>query len=76
MEENLKWRKSRRCETSWCVEAAVTSDGTTVHVRDSKDPEGPGLVLPREMWEDFLGGVVDGDFEQLVPTSSAGKVSP
>lgn len=35
-----------------CVELAVTPG--TVHVRDSKDPEGPRLAITPGAWADFV----------------------
>ena len=34
-----------------CVEVATCTD--TIHVRDSKDPEGPALAFTREAWGSF-----------------------
>jgi hypothetical protein len=48
------WRKSSYSETITddCVEVAGVVGG--IAVRDSKDPQGVVLVLPRRQWEDLL----------------------
>lgn len=55
------WRKSRRCDSATCVEAA-SLDGDIL-LRDSKDPDGPTLRFTREEWSAFLAGVKNGDFQ-------------
>lgn len=49
------WRKSSRSGGNGgnCVEAAPTS--ARVAVRDSKDPEGPALVVSAREWRAFVG---------------------
>jgi hypothetical protein len=49
---DLTWRKSSRSTSGACVEVAV--DGALVHMRDSKDPDGPSLTFDREVFRDFL----------------------
>jgi hypothetical protein len=49
----LRWRKSRRSQWGGdCVEVADV--GEVVHIRDSKDAEGPVLVVATEQWITFL----------------------
>ncbi|WP_028805096.1 DUF397 domain-containing protein [Streptomyces sp. 142MFCol3.1] len=51
----LKWFKSSYSSSSEagdCVEIAPTP--TTIHVRDSKDPQGPRLALAPTAWADFV----------------------
>ncbi|MFI0896964.1 DUF397 domain-containing protein [Streptomyces sp. NPDC020983] len=54
VEVALSWHKSSYSsnESADCVEVA-TSPGT-VHVRDSKDPEGPQLAFAPAAWSAFL----------------------
>ncbi|MEU7430522.1 DUF397 domain-containing protein [Streptomyces sioyaensis] len=55
------WRKSSYSNggDANCVEIADGFPGT-VPVRDSKNPEGPVLLLPAAAWSGFIGGVKDG----------------
>jgi hypothetical protein len=50
----LEWRKSSFSGSGGgeCVEVAACPH--TVHVRDSKDPEGPVLTFPAAAWSAFL----------------------
>ena len=57
---HLVWRKSSRSGTSNCVEVALC--GSSVLVRDSKDPSGPVLAFSSEEWEAFLAGARRGEF--------------
>ncbi|MDQ1038140.1 hypothetical protein QFZ75_004556 [Streptomyces sp. V3I8] len=52
---NLRWFKSSYSsgpEVDDCVEIAKAP--TAVHVRDSKNAEGPRLMLAREAWASFV----------------------
>ncbi|HYN18293.1 MAG TPA: DUF397 domain-containing protein, partial [Actinomycetes bacterium] len=40
--------------------------GGGVAVRNSRDPEGPALVFTGAELDAFLGGVRDGDFDDLL----------
>ncbi|GGO93004.1 DUF397 domain-containing protein [Wenjunlia tyrosinilytica] len=57
VEVAFDWRKSSHSDQSGgdCVEVAIHP--TTVHVRDSKDPEGPALAFSAESWAVFLRGL-------------------
>jgi hypothetical protein len=50
--EGLAWRKSGRCDSSSCVEVAIT--GEHVLLRDSSDPDGPRLTFTHAEWAEFL----------------------
>ncbi|MBT2443844.1 DUF397 domain-containing protein [Streptomyces sp. ISL-36] len=54
VEVALSWHKSSYSSSGDgdCVEVATCP--TTVHVRDSKNPEGPQLALPPTAWADFV----------------------
>lgn len=55
---NAQWRTSSRSSSQGqCVEVARNLEGV-VAVRDSKDPEGPVIVVGREAWRGFLTDVV------------------
>ncbi|MEV8016803.1 DUF397 domain-containing protein [Streptomyces sp. NPDC086554] len=51
----LEWRKSSYSSSSDpndCVEVATTP--TTIHLRDSKNPQGPQLAFVPAAWGDFV----------------------
>ncbi|MFC4031713.1 DUF397 domain-containing protein [Streptomyces polygonati] len=54
VEVALSWRKSSHSsgDSGDCVEVAACPD--TVHVRDSKDKEGPQLAFSPDAWAGFL----------------------
>ncbi|MFA0839275.1 DUF397 domain-containing protein [Streptomyces rochei] len=55
---DLAWFKSSYSDTSNpsdCVEVAITP--ATIHVRDSKRPDGPRLTVPPASWTVFVAGV-------------------
>ncbi|MFI5569910.1 DUF397 domain-containing protein [Streptomyces sp. NPDC051740] len=55
----LAWRKSSYSseEGGACVEVATRPH--TVHVRDSKDTNRPGLAVRSETWAAFIGFAAD-----------------
>ncbi len=58
-----QWRKSHRSsDTGQCVEVAFNLRGV-VAVRDSKNTDGPVLILPRAEWQRFLTNVRNGVFQ-------------
>ena len=62
----VTWQKSARSNPSGnCVECASLPDGS-VAMRNSRDPEGPALIYTPAEIEAFLGGVRDGDFDNLL----------
>jgi hypothetical protein len=61
-----RWRKSARSSAQGnCVELARLS-GSEVAMRNSRHPEGPALVFTDAELDAFLGGVKDGDFDDLL----------
>ena len=64
--DGVTWQKSRRSNPSGnCVECAALPDGS-VAMRNSRDPEGAALIYTPAEIEAFLGGVRDGDFDNLL----------
>ena len=56
-----QWRKSSYSgNTGNCVEVAITE--SVVGLRDSKDPDGPVLVVTHEEWRGFMVGLRAGGF--------------
>jgi hypothetical protein len=53
-----QWRKASRSNSNGgaCVEVARNLPGA-VAVRDSKDPNGPKLIIPAAGWQAFTAGV-------------------
>ncbi|MEU0517131.1 DUF397 domain-containing protein [Streptosporangium sp. NPDC006007] len=70
------WRKSSFSGNGQnCVEVALTDElaeakygdlASLFLVRDSKDPRGPVLAFTPSGWDAFLGGVKQGEFDDLV----------
>ncbi len=57
------WRKSSASgANNNCVEVAGNLP-RIVAVRDSKDPDGPALMVTREEWGSFAAGVKAGRFD-------------
>ncbi|MFE2188066.1 DUF397 domain-containing protein [Streptomyces sp. NPDC059455] len=55
IEVAMDWRKSSYSggEGGACIEVAACRPGT-VHVRDSKNTDGPNLTFPASAWSDFV----------------------
>ncbi len=48
------WRKSSHSGGNGCVEVARPGE---IHVRDSKDPDGPVLTFGADQWRAFIDAV-------------------
>lgn len=60
---NARWIKSSFSSGGDnCVEIAFID--SFVAVRDSKNPDGPGLLFQRDVYGGFLSGVTGGQFAQ------------
>jgi len=61
---NLTWRKASHSTSNGgnCVEVAQVS-APAVAVRDSKNPDGPVLVLTPRQWRAFAAGIKAGEFD-------------
>ena len=61
-----RWRKSVRSSAQGnCVELARLP-GAGVAMRNSRHPEGPALIFTDAELDAFLGGVKDGEFDDLL----------
>jgi hypothetical protein len=60
----VTWRKSSHSSANGgnCVEVA-RAPASAVAVRDSKDPDGPRLVVTPDEWRAFAAGVKAGEFD-------------
>ncbi|MFF2080478.1 DUF397 domain-containing protein [Kitasatospora sp. NPDC058162] len=59
------WRKSSySAQAGQCVEVSDSLPGV-VPVRDSKDPEGPALAFPTDVFAAFIAGVKAGEFGEV-----------
>jgi len=61
--ENIKWHKSRTCESAGCV--GVARQGEFVLVGSTSNPEIPVSKFTLEEWAEFLAGAKLGDFDNL-----------
>ncbi len=57
----MPWMRSTRCGTSACVEVAVVKP--SVHVRDSKDPDGGSFGVSSLEWGKFVAALKSGRFD-------------
>jgi hypothetical protein len=64
MEDNLSWRKASRSSGNGgnCVEVGTGLPGR-IAVRDSKDREGPKLVVSGNAWSEFTEAIRLGEFD-------------
>lgn len=61
------WRKSSYSGGAQnCVEVATSLPGA-VGVRDSKDPDGPALILTAQAWRAFAHQVTGGELDLAAP---------
>lgn len=67
------WRKSTRSPNVDCVE--VRFETRCVHVRDSKNRQGPELTFTHPEWLAFLAGVRDGEFDVPAAPSTGGEMA-
>ncbi|MFI8993483.1 DUF397 domain-containing protein [Streptomyces sp. NPDC053542] len=53
---DLQWFKSSYSDAGGgeCVEVAVSPTPTTIHIRDSKDPDGPTLDVRQDAFAAFI----------------------
>ena len=60
------WRKSSLSggNGGQCVEVA-TNLPDAIAIRDSKNPNGPRLLLTHPQWHTFIDGIKTGEFDQV-----------
>jgi len=68
-EERLHWVKSSRSGADGCVEVAYGGPDT-VHVRDSKDPDGAVLSFNAREWDAFIAAAGAGEFDRRCQSDS------
>jgi hypothetical protein len=56
LDPKLNWQRPTGCETSACVQTA--RDEGFVHVRHSKQPDGPILTFTHEEWSAHIRGIL------------------
>lgn len=61
---NLTWRTALSCNGGTCVKVAAA--GQMIVVGDSKTPNGPILSYTSAEWREFVSGVKNGDFDDLI----------
>lgn len=58
------WRTARACDAGTCVQVAAS--GPMILIADSKIPSGPALSYTVEEFREFVIGVKNGDFDDLI----------
>lgn len=61
---SLTWRTALSCNGGHCVKVAATRQ--MILVGDSKAPDGPILSYTPAEWREFVSGVKNGDFDDLI----------
>jgi hypothetical protein len=61
---DLTWHTSLACNGGECIK--VATGGQEIYIADSKKPLGPVLTYSHKEWRDFVTGVKNGDFDDLV----------
>ncbi|GAB2893812.1 DUF397 domain-containing protein [Streptomyces mayteni] len=63
---SLSWFKSSASSANGgCLEVAFLSDGR-VAIRDNEDPTNPPFLVTRHVWECFITGATQGEFNPPV----------
>jgi predicted secreted Zn-dependent protease len=62
--KSLTWRTALNCDGGACVEVAADRD--TVLIRNSRQPSGLLLEYTPEEWHEFVSGIKNGDFDDLL----------
>ncbi len=62
--KSLTWRTSLSCDGGACVE--VAADRNIIMIRNSRQPGGPLIEYSPEGWHEFVSGIKNGDFDDLL----------
>ncbi len=60
----LSWRTSSSCDAGACVQ--VAANGQLILIGDSKTPGGPVLSYTAAEFREFITGVKNGEFDDLI----------
>jgi predicted secreted Zn-dependent protease len=60
----LTWHTALSCDGGACVQVAV--DDRSVLIGSTRQPGGPVLEYTPEEWHHFVGGIKNGDFDDLL----------
>jgi len=61
---NITWRTALNCNGGACIQVAAS--GQAVLIGNSREPSGPVLAYTPEEWREFVIGVKEGDFDDLL----------
>jgi Domain of unknown function (DUF397) len=61
---SLVWRTSLSCNGGECVKVAAS--GEAILIADSKQPEALALSYSHAEWREFVAGIKNGDFDDLI----------
>jgi predicted secreted Zn-dependent protease len=61
---SLTWRTALNCNGGQCVKVAVSEQ--MVVIGNTKTPYGPILSYTLAEWREFVAGVKNGDFDDLI----------
>jgi predicted secreted Zn-dependent protease len=64
VQASLTWRTAVNCDGGACVEVAADRD--IILIRSSRQPGGPLLEYTPEEWHEFVSGIKQGDFDDLL----------
>lgn len=60
----LTWRTALNCNGGACIQVAAHEQA--VLIGNSRKPRGPVLSYSHEEWQEFVAGVKQGDFDDLL----------
>jgi predicted secreted Zn-dependent protease len=60
----LIWHTTLSCNGGACVKVAASAQA--ILIADSKEPDGPVLSYTQTEWQEFVAGIKNGDFDDLI----------